>query len=193
VSGVHPQRRDRLADWLRHRGDTVHVLTLAQQLPLQVALQHPDWAGIDRLLNAVAVNTRRRPHSPAIIVDAGSAVTVDYVDENGTFRGGAIVPGLRLMAEALHDHTALLPLVEVLEPPAPLGTSTILAMQSGIFHALTGGIDLLIRRLAPPTVQVDIFFGGGDADLLAPHLSVPATVWPLMTLEGLRLSARNLP
>src|SRR5262245_35353559 len=56
VSGVHPQRRDRLADWLRQAGHTVHLVASAGQLPLEVAVDHPDKVGIDRLLNAVAVH-----------------------------------------------------------------------------------------------------------------------------------------
>ena len=82
-------------------------------MPLEVELEHPDKVGIDRLLNAVAANRRRQEHVAAILVDAGSAVTVDYLDGNGVFRGGAIFPGFRLMARALHDYTALLPIVDI--------------------------------------------------------------------------------
>src|SRR5205085_7856667 len=109
--GVHPARRQRLADWLLARGDEVEVVVSPGRLPLATALPQPEKAGIDRLFNAVAVNSRRRPNAAAVVVDAGSAVTVDLVDEHGVFRGGAILPGLRLMAQALHDYTALLPAV----------------------------------------------------------------------------------
>ena len=105
VSGVHPQRRDYLADWLRQRGDTVTMVISPKDLPLEVKLRHPGRVGIDRLLNAVAVNSRRPRQTSAIIIDAGSAITVDYVDQHGVFRGGAILPGLRLMAKSLHDYT----------------------------------------------------------------------------------------
>jgi type III pantothenate kinase len=192
VSGVQPRWRDRLAEWIHQRGDRVRMLTSATDVPLHVALEQPDRVGIDRLLNAVAANARRRPDAAAIVVDAGSAVTVDLVDATGTFRGGAILPGPRLMAEALHSHTALLPLVQVQGPPPALGTSTTAAMQAGLFHTLTGGIARLIALLTPPGAAVDVFFGGGDAELLAPHLGVPATLWPLMTLEGVRLAAGEL-
>src|SRR5205823_11315500 len=95
------------------------------QLPLSVALAEPAKVGIDRLLNAVAANTLRPRDMPVVIADIGSAVTVDWLDENGVFKGGAIFPGLRLMAKALNDYTALLPLVEIWRnlPPLP-GTST---------------------------------------------------------------------
>ena len=91
----------------------MRVLQYAGELPLRVELEKPDHVGIDRLLDAVAVNSRRAPGVPAVIIDAGSAVTVDLVDGAGAFRGGAILPGLRLMAKSLHDYTALLPLIEL--------------------------------------------------------------------------------
>jgi type III pantothenate kinase len=196
VSGVHPQRRDRLADWLRQGGHTVRLVVSAGQLPLEVAVDHPDKVGIDRLLNAVAVNARRPSGSPAVIVDAGSAVTVDFVDGAGVFRGGAILPGLGLMARALHNYTALLPLIEVnADSPLP-GTSTVAAMKAGIFCAVLGGVKECVARLvgaAPPGKEVFVVFGGGDGPLLARHMPGPVESWPLMTLEGLRLTARNLP
>src|SRR5207249_4465914 len=108
VGGVHPGRRDVLAAWARSRGDTVLLLESWQQLPIEVAVAQPERVGLDRLFNAVAVNARRAPEAAAVVVDAGSAVTVDWVDARGVFRGGAIFPGFRLMAEALHRYTALL-------------------------------------------------------------------------------------
>jgi type III pantothenate kinase len=192
ISGVHPPHRDRFADWVRGRGDRATLVTCARQLPLEVALEHPDRVGIDRLLDAVAVNTRRRAHTPAVIVDAGTAVTVDLLDRAGRFQGGAILPGFRLMAESLHRHTALLPLIEVQGVAPPVGKSTIAAMHAGIFHAVAGGIDRLIQRMTPGGGDVDVFLGGGDGDAFAEELSRPVTLWPQMTLEGLRLAARDL-
>lgn len=190
LTGVHPERRDRLAEWLRLRGDRVTVLRTAAELPLRVALAHPDRVGIDRLLDAVAVNSRRTPGVPAVMVDAGSAVTVDLVDGTGVFRGGAIFPGLRLMAEALRAYTALLPLIEVREPAAALGTSTPQAMHAGIFAAVAGGIERLIAEHEQTLgCLVEVFFTGGDGEVLAGSFRRPVVLWPEMTLEGVRLSA----
>jgi type III pantothenate kinase len=190
VTGVHPPRRGQLVQWLRRQGQTVHLLERAAELPLQVQLEHPDRVGIDRLLNAVAANSRREPNQAAAIVDAGSAVTVDFVDEAGVFRGGAIFPGLRLMAQALSDHTALLPLIEV-RKPAPLpGASTTAAIQAGVFWAVAGGIEALLRELRTKGAK-EVFLTGGDAVLLSPHLQGDVVLWPEMTLEGIRLSAAS--
>jgi type III pantothenate kinase len=195
VSGVQPQRRDAFVTWLRRQGHQVLLLESARQLPLSVPLEKPDAVGIDRLLNAVAVNLRRPAGVPAVVIDAGSAVTVDWVDGSGEFRGGAIFPGLRLMAQALHDHTALLPLVEIpAAPPALPGTSTRAAMAAGIFWAVVGGMEKLIRQIemvadASPVV----FLAGGDGSLLEKSLSRPLTLWPHITLEGIRVAVETLP
>jgi type III pantothenate kinase len=195
ITGVHPRTRDQLAQWVQSLGGSVRLLTSSKELPLQVHLEHPDRAGIDRLLNAVAANKRRVAGKPAAIVDAGSAVTIDYLDASGTFRGGAILPGLRIMSQALHLHTALLPAVEVREPvPAVPATTTTTAMQAGVFAAVAGGIEKLLRRLrSMPDGPPVVFLTGGDARLIGPALATEITAWPHMTLEGIRLAAEALP
>jgi type III pantothenate kinase len=195
ISGVHPAALEQLADWIRRRGDALVVLDKAQSLPLQVRLEHPDRVGIDRLLNAVAATSRRRTSAPAVIIDAGSAVTVDYVDETGAFCGGAICPGVRLMIHALHTYTALLPLVEVHQPIPPLpGISTPEAMQAGVYWTVAGGIQTLVsRQITAAPGEAEVFLTGGDALLLKPALADSVTLWPTMTLEGVRLAAEALP
>jgi len=190
VSGVHPARRYRLAEWLRARGDSVQLLVAPTQLPLRTALAHPEKVGIDRLLDAVAVNSRRRAGGAAVIVDAGTAVTVDFLDRDGVFRGGAILPGLGLMAKSLHDYTALLPLVDVVGPVSMPAESTIDAMRAGIFAAVAGGMERLIVELSQDSTT-QVFVSGGDAAILAKAMGRPVEVWPLMTLEGLRLTATS--
>jgi type III pantothenate kinase len=194
VSGVHPERRDALIEWLRARGDSAVLVDDPNDLPLRVLLERPDHVGVDRLLDAVAANSRRRPGAPAVIVDAGSAVTVDYVDEDGAFRGGVIFPGTRLMARSLHDYTALLPVVELKHPiPALPATATRPAMEAGIFWAVVGGVEAVIAQYARGTGQrPDLFLTGGDGALLHPALP-QAQHWPTMTLEGTRLTAEALP
>ena len=207
---------------MEERGHRVVVLSKAEQLPLEVRVDRPDAVGIDRLLNAVAakkrlaaievvapvpVGRRRGPraakrkhpvvHSPAVLVDAGSAITVDLLDENHVFRGGSIFPGLRLMGQALHDYTALLPLVEVREPvPALPATDTASAIQAGIYHAAAGGIERIAWRLSDRVERIpfSVFITGGDAALLHSGMKwPPAILWPTQTLEGILASAEALP
>lgn len=200
VSGVQPQRCEDLVKWLRRRGNDVLVLDQAQKLPLRILLEFPDKVGIDRLLDAVAANACRRDGVCAVVIDAGSAVTVDWLDHSGAFDGGAIFPGLRLMAQALHDYTALLPLIQVNDVLPLPGRSTIAAMHAGIFWSVAGGIQALVEELATRAEDVDIFLTGGDAVLLAPTLERTLTTsrrrvlpMPNLTLEGLRLAAESQP
>jgi type III pantothenate kinase len=198
VTGVNPIRRDALLNWLQEQGQQVHLLEKANQLPLKVRLEKPDHVGIDRLLNAVAANSRRPEGKTAVLIDAGSAVTVDWLDEQGAFCGGAIFPGLWLMTQALHSYTALLPLVTISKPcPALPGLSTPAAMEAGVFWTVVGGINTIVERLASreplvanaPGSPLMVFLAGGDAGLLAPCLNHAPVIWPEITLEGIRLAA----
>jgi type III pantothenate kinase len=191
LSAVQPENCARLAEWVRQRGDQVTLLQWAKQLPLRVRLDKPDHVGIDRLLDAVAANQRRRPGQSAVLIDAGSAVTVDWVDADGAFRGGAILPGLRLMANALHDYTALLPLIPIpTHLPEMPGKSTPEAMEVGVVWSVIGGIRAVIERLRPRTGDSpDVFLTGGDGALLRPGLPGDVIFWPRMTLEGIRIAA----
>jgi type III pantothenate kinase len=199
---VNPEEQDRLVAWLRDRGQRVTILDDWKRLPLTVRLENPERAGIDRLLIAVAANARREQSTPAVLVGAGTAVTVDWLDADGAFCGGAILPGFHMMARALHEHTALLSLVEMpgTLPPIP-GDSTPAAIKAGVFWSVAGGVGALIDRLIESTQQIpQVFLTGGDAGLLDQALRVyrhisqrTAIVWPWMALEGIRLTAENLP
>src|SRR5262249_56922787 len=106
VAGVHPRRRDAFVKWLEGQGARVWVATDPRQLPLEVRLEHPERVGIDRLLNAVAARLcweRRR--LPAVVADAGSAVTVDWLGRARGVPGGRPLPRLPLLGHAPHAFT----------------------------------------------------------------------------------------
>lgn len=201
LAGSHPPRRDRFADWLRKRGDTVQVLSDFRQIPLNVRVPQPERVGLDRVLGALAARARAPAGTPAIIVDAGSAVTVNLLDDSGAFAGGSIFPGFRLMAQTLHDHTAALPLVEPppAAPPVP-GVNTEAAIQSGIFWAIAGGIAALANTLslvAPTPDPMRVFITGGDAPRLEYCEFLDRSrhcveFVPNLTLEGIWLTAETL-
>lgn len=152
------------------------VLDQPRQLPVRIDVDFPDRVGIDRLLNAVAANLIRPADRAVIVVDSGTATTVDLVSETGAFVGGAILPGLRLGGLALHHYTALLPLIEPSdltgEPPKALGKNTRDAIRSGLFWGQLGAVRELISRLtdlcaAPPVMLVT----GGAGCALTPMLT----------------------
>ncbi len=205
VASVNPGRTERLRAWIEGRDDTFFHLQKASQLPLEIDVEHPDRVGIDRLLNAVAVARTETPGRGSILIDAGSAVTVDWLDERHVYCGGSIFPGVELMAEALHRYTALLPRITVSVPVPDLpAKTTIAAMQVGIFLAVSGGIRDAVQRCAERAeVPPRICFTGGQAPLLAaamgldPACSPPPwndfRLWPNQTLVGILSSAEALP
>jgi type III pantothenate kinase len=148
--------------------------------------------GVDRLLNAVAANVIRPAARPAVIVDTGTATTVDLVNTDGAFEGGAILPGFELCARALHDYTALLPLLSIEElagePREPLGRNTRAALRSGLFWGQLGAVKELIERLTPVRTEPLVLLTGGGAVLLASHF--PEARWePHLSLQGLVVMA----
>jgi type III pantothenate kinase len=151
IASVNRRSATRLLDWLHtHRPADQITLLAAGDLPLVVRLERPDMVGIDRLVDAVAANRLRDAGRPAVIVDVGSAITVDLVSADGAFLGGAILPGIQMSARAMHEFTDMLPLVDMGEldaPPPALGTATLPAMQSGLFWGTVGAIRQLIEQL----------------------------------------------
>ena len=116
------------------------------------------------------------------------------VSADGAFEGGAILPGLALSAKALHEYTALLPLVSVMElgqaTPEPLGRNTRAAIRSGLFWGQLGAVKELIERQIGS--DADIFVTGGGGALLAEHLP-SARFEPHLPLQGLVLIAGRKP
>lgn len=193
IAGSNPRDVERVqADWPSSMGPVPHIVSNTGDFPLPIRVDEPRRVGIDRLLNAVAVNELRSAGRPAVIVDSGTATTVDVVAEDGTFVGGAILPGLALSAKALHEYTALLPLVSVLELgqeiPEPLGRNTRAAIRSGLFWGQLGAVRELIERQA--SAEADVFVTGGGGALLAAHLP-RARFESHLPLQGLVLVAER--
>jgi type III pantothenate kinase len=195
IGSVQRTVSSRLVEWLRDRGVSQIVLLASADLPLKVALDRPDMVGIDRLLGAVSANVLRPRDTPAVVVDLGTAITVDLVAADGSFQGGAILPGIGLAAQALHEFTDLLPLLDMqslAEPPPALGANTVSAMRAGIYWGAIGGVRHLIDLLAaglPTTPQV--FLTGGAAPAVARLVAPSAIYAPHLVLSGMALAARK--
>lgn len=197
VASVNPPALLRFVGWADNHGGMV-VFERHTDLPIRVNVDEPENVGIDRLLGAVAASAMVPPGTPAITVDVGTAVTVNLIDADGVFQGGAIFPGPRLMARALHDFTAKLPLVELGETPGgPMGKNTAAAIRIGIESAIGGGVMQLTSALADECpVPPWIFLTGGAHHLIAGYRAPWAAEWrsvPALTLEGIRLAAEGLP
>jgi type III pantothenate kinase len=193
IASVHREGTRLLQSWLEANRprDEVCVLTHCE-LPLVVRVEFPDRVGLDRLAAAVAANALRRPGSPAIVIDAGSAITVDLVAGDGAFEGGVILPGFQMSAQALFG-ADLLPLAQLApndEPPPIIGRSTEGAIRSGLFWGAVGAAREIISRV---TAQLDrppeIYVTGGDLRQLAEQFGGDARYVPNMVLSGIAVAA----
>ncbi len=166
------------------------LVEVSHRIRLGIAVDFPDPAsvGADRLANAAAVTAFHS--APAIVVDFGTAVTFDIVSDGDepAYIGGVIAPGLDVMRDYLHQRTALLPRIDLREPPAAIGKSTVDAMLSGAVHGYRGLVREILERVreemnakTPPTIIAT----GGYADLIAAGLPEIDLVDPLLTLRGL--------
>lgn len=117
-----------------------------QTIPIPVRVPLPGGVGADRLLDAYAA--ARLHGTPVIVVDMGTATTVDAVDASGAFVGGAILPGIELGARALASGTAQLPHVDVAQLPSAIGNDTPSAIASGVVLGQIGAIRELVDRIA---------------------------------------------
>ena len=195
IGSVERQVSSRLVAWLRGAGAERITLLAAIDLPLVVSLPRPDMVGIDRLLAGVAANRLRPPDAPAIVVDLGTAITVDLISSAGAFLGGAILPGTGLSARALHEFTDLLPwldMPDLADPPPALGRGTVEALRSGIYWGAVGGVKQLIELLsASVEVAPRVYLTGGAAPSVAGLLTESAQYVPHLTLAGIAISAEE--
>jgi type III pantothenate kinase len=187
-------------DWLQKPV----VIRNSESFPLDLQVDEPRNVGLDRLLNAVAGEAVRGSGEEAIIVDCGTATTVDLVSSSGSFCGGAILPGFTLCARALNQYTEVLPLISLNElfelPPSEdchpsLGSNTTAAIMSGVFWGQIGAVRELIERLShqrPSTcdglADPKVLLTGGGARLLVPYFA-NAIHCPYLPLQGLVLAA----
>ena len=169
----------------------------AVDLGIAVNIDRPEQAGADRLVNAVAAKIHH--DLPAIVLDFGTATTLDLVAADGAYEGGIIAPGVALSIESLERAAAQLPKLELrsFDNDLPiLGKNTIAAMESGVFWGYVSMIDGLRSRLRAahvgPGDDMTTIMTGGLAGLFASHLAGPVVVDADLTVKGLfEIFARN--
>ena len=168
------------------------VRRVERDLPIPIGRQLDREAivGEDRLLNAAAAFDVLK--QACVVVDAGTAITVDFIDGQGTFHGGAIAPGAQLMLDALHMRTAQLPEVEFSRPVEPIGHNTMEAMQAGVFYGLRGMVRELVEQYAEQVGQYPMVIAtGGDGNLIFRDYELVDRVVPDLTLMGIAVTLRR--
>ena len=155
---------------------------------LPVLYEPASDVGADRIVDAVAAIEKYG--APCIIVDFGTATTFNAISHKGEYLGGVITPGIMISTEALFMRTAKLPRVDIKRPQSVIGSSTVAAMQSGLYYGYAGLVDGVLERMieelgSEPRPRV--IATGGLAPLIATGSEVIELVDDTLTLEGMRI------
>jgi type III pantothenate kinase len=152
-----------------------------------ILTDNPREVGADRIANAVAAHDLF-DRAPCIVVDFGTALTVDAVSGRGELLGCAIAPGAETAATALFSATAQIRRVELVAPPAAVGKTTVTSVQSGIIYGTAAMVDGLVDRIGREVGgDPQVVATGGLAPVVVEHCSLVERVEPMLTLMGLRL------
>jgi type III pantothenate kinase len=167
------------------------VFVTSQNAGIKISIDNPEQVGADRLINAVAVRAHYK--TPAIVIDFGTATTFDVIGSKGDYRGGAIAPGINLSMEALGRAAAKLPKVGIEKPKNAIGTSTVSAIQSGVYWGYIGLIEGLIDRISKEMKSKPFVIAtGGLAPLFSGGTKIIEAVDEELTLKGLLQIHKNI-
>ncbi|TVZ53097.1 type III pantothenate kinase [Dokdonia sp. Hel_I_53] len=159
---------------------------LSHKIPLPFTNEYgtPETLGVDRMA-LVSAFAKEYPHKNGLIIDAGTCITFDFIDSKGSYKGGAISPGIRLRYKSLHELTANLPLLEKLMPKSIVGTTTETSIHSGIVQGIILEIDGVINEYKTQYHVDTVILTGGDAQFLAKRLKNSIFAHSNFLLEGL--------
>ena len=148
--------------------------------------------GADRIVDAVAA--MHKYGTPCIVVDFGTATNFEVIDDGGKYLGGVLTPGINISSDALFARAARLPRVAIERPQRVIGTSTLTALQSGLYYGYAGLVDGIVRRMIEELGRRPrVVATGGLAPLIATASEFIDEVDPTLTLDGLRMVyERNL-
>ena len=153
---------------------------------MPILYESPKDVGADRIVNGIAAYEKYQ--DTCIIVDFGTATTIDLISKKGEYVGGAIAPGLSISLEALFQRASKLPRVEIVKPKEVVGRNTVTSIQAGIFYGYVGLVDGLVERIQRENgIDAKVVATGGLAPLVASECSSISDVDEFLTLEGLRI------
>lgn len=173
---------DKIASWLRIKKS--FVLSSSLPLPIGNLYATPQTLGMDRIAG-VCGGQQLFPGKPVLVIDAGTCVTYDFLDEQGNYHGGGIAPGLSMRLEAMNKLTARLPLVRVVDEPKLIGNSTETCMQSGAIWGMHFEIEGIISAYLEKFKGLQVILCGGDARFFENRLKAPIFAVPELVLSGL--------
>lgn len=172
------------------RGINVQAISHQSQFPFENLYETPTTLGIDRMVLASGA-TLLFPAQNRLVIDAGTCITYDFIDDKNRYHGGAISPGIRLRYEALHNYTAKLPLLTAEMPDGVIGKSTAGSIHSGVVNGVLNEIDGFISSYRGGTENFIIILTGGDAEFLAGRLKNTIFANQNFLLESLEITFRQ--
>jgi type III pantothenate kinase len=191
ISSVVPPARPALEEMsLRYFGVQPLFIEATLNLGMPVLYKPPGDVGADRIVNAIAAYEEYG--GPVIVVDFGTATTFDAISAHGEYLGGVIAPGIGISAEALFHRAARLPRVEIRQPAAIIGNSTVSSIQSGLYWGYAGLVDGILRRMKGELENPRVVSTGGLAELIFPACEEIDAVEKNLTLEGIRMVYERL-
>ena len=166
-------------------GEKVDWVGREIDLPMRVLTEPPTETGVDRVVNVAAAFEQLG--KACVVVDAGTAITVDCCNDKGDFLGGAIAPGVAMQLDALHERTAKLPRVDLAAPQGVFGRSTKEAIRQGVFHGVRGMVKELVENYATELgFWPEVIATGGDAQkLFEGWEDIVHAISPDLTLYGI--------
>jgi len=172
-----------VSDWAKHIEKKL-ILTSALPLPIKNLYATPQTLGVDRMAGVCGAQ-HKFPGSHCLVIDAGTCITYDFLDEKGNFHGGGISPGLKMRFQAVNVFTAKLPLVDVVEHAELIGNSTETCIQSGVLNGMIEEIKGIIMRYQQKFEGLKVILCGGDARFFENKLKGPIFAIPELVLSGL--------
>jgi len=176
----------------RYFGFNAIVVEPGVKTGMPILYDNPKQVGPDRIADAVAAFDLYG--GPTIVVDFGTATTLEAISEKGEYLGGAILPGIEISLDALYARAAALFRVELIEPRSVIGKNTGESIQSGAIYGFAGQVDGICARMMKELGEATVVSTGGLAGLISPFSEGIHYHEPWLTLHGLRLIfEKNLP
>ena len=191
AASVNPSLEEPLAQAVeRATGRQIRWVGRDIELPINILTDEPEKTGVDRVLSLAAAYEQME--KACVVVDAGTAITLNVCNDNGDFLGGAIAPGISMMLDALHEKTAQLPRIEFDVPKGAFGKTTRDAILEGVFHGVRGMVKELVEQYATELGQwPELIATGGDAKKLFEGWELVHAISPDLTLYGIALAYTN--
>ena len=169
----------------RYFGFPAIVVEPGVKTGMPILYENPKEVGPDRIADAVGAYDLFG--GPTIVVDFGTATTLEAISAEGEYLGGAIMPGVEISLEALFGRAAALRKVELVEPRSVIGKNTVESIQIGALYGFAAQVDGLANRMIAELGEATVVATGGLASLISPYSDTITETEPWLTLHGLRL------